>query len=174
VGRTSLLAQATQELQQAQESYDAGDYEEAKTLAEQATATAQRSKSTTGFFSTQILFLGAVIIIVLIAIYRIFGKKPALDAHQVKEERPEIEVDSIIKQKPELRFDDREVIRFIAAAGGEVFVAEIRDRFDIPRTSLWRMIRRLEEEEIVETKTVGRETYVKISPKYALKREEEG
>jgi uncharacterized membrane protein len=36
------------------------------------------------------------------------------------------------------------------------------------------MIRRLEEEEIVETKTVGRETYVKISPKYALKREEEG
>jgi len=174
-GRTSLLDQATQELQQAQESYEAGKYENAKTLADRATATAQQSKSSIGFLSPQILLpFVAAVVIVLIAIYKIFRKRPTLDAHQVKEERFEIDVDSIFRQNPELRLDDKEVIRFIAAAGGEVFVAEIRDRFDIPRTSLWRMIRRFEGEEIVETKTVGRETYVEISPKYALKRAEEG
>jgi len=90
-GRTSLLDRATQELQQAQESYEAGEYEEAKTLAEQATATAQQSKSTMGFLSPQIFLpLGAIIVIVLIVIYKTFGKRPTPDAPQVKEERFEL------------------------------------------------------------------------------------
>jgi uncharacterized membrane protein len=174
-GRTSLIDQATRELQQAQEHYDAGEYEEAKTLAEQASTTAQQSKSTKAPLTPQILILlGAVLIAALVVFFKLFWKRPKPEARRVEGERFEIDVDSIFREKTGLRMDEKEVIRFIAAAGGEVFVAEIRDRFDIPRTSLWRMTRRLEEEEIVETRKVGRETYVKISPKYALKRAEEG
>jgi len=173
-GRTSLIDQATHELQQAQAAYDAGEYENARTLADQATATAQQSKSTTGLLSPQIILLSAAIIVIIgVIVYRTYGRSTP-SAPRAVEEIAEIDVESIFRQNPELRMDEKEVIRFIAGAGGEVFVAEIRDRFDIPRTSLWRMIRRLEGEEIVETKVVGRETYVKISPKYALKMAKEG
>ena len=44
-----------------------------------------------------------------------------------------------------------------------MFASELRERFDLPKSSAWRMIRRLEKEDIVETKKVGRETYVQIS-----------
>jgi uncharacterized membrane protein len=52
--------------------------------------------------------------------------------------------------------------------GGEAFAAEIRDRFNVPRTSLWRMIRRLEREEVVEVQNIGGQSLVRISPRYAI------
>jgi uncharacterized membrane protein len=173
-GRISLLDQATQQLQQAREYYDAGEYGEAKTSAEKASDTALQSKSTKGFLTPQILLpLGAVLVVALIILFKLTGKRPRPVSPRI-EERVEIDLDHLFTEKPELRLDEKEVLRFIAETGGGAFASEIRDRFDLPRSSAWRMIRRLEEDEIVETNKVGRETHVQISPKYALKRAEEG
>src|SRR5207244_2770539 len=43
-----------------------------------------------------------------------------------------------------LRFDDKEILRFVKENGGRAIEAEIRERFSIPRTSAWRQARRLE------------------------------
>jgi len=72
-------------------------------------------------------------------------------------------VEKILKAHPQLKKEDREVIQFLAEKDGKAFEAEIRERFpDMPRTSLWRLVRRLERLEIVEIKKIGLENQVAL------------
>jgi len=72
-------------------------------------------------------------------------------------------VEKTIKAHPELKKEDKDVIEFLAEKGGKAFEAEIRERFpDMPRTSLWRLVRRLERLEIVEVKRIGLENQVEL------------
>ena len=72
-------------------------------------------------------------------------------------------VEKILKAYPQLKKEDKEVIEFLAERGGKAFEAEIRERFpDMPRTSLWRLVRRLERMEIVEVKKIGLENQVQL------------
>jgi uncharacterized membrane protein len=72
-------------------------------------------------------------------------------------------VEKTMKAYPQLKKEDKEVIEFLAEKGGEAFEAEIRERFpDMPRTSLWRLVRRLERLEIVEVKKIGLENQVQL------------
>lgn len=72
-------------------------------------------------------------------------------------------VETILKSNPYLRDEDKKVIMFIAEKGGKVFEAEIRSHFpDMPRTSLWRLIKRLEKLDIVKVKKIGLENQVEL------------
>lgn len=72
-------------------------------------------------------------------------------------------VKKILKAHPQLKREDKDVIEFLAEKGGKAFEAEIRERFpDMPRTSLWRLVRRLERLEIVEVKKIGLENQVQL------------
>ncbi len=72
-------------------------------------------------------------------------------------------VERIFKENSQLNKEEKDVILFLVENGGKAFEAEIRERFpDIPRTSLWRMIRRFEKLEIVETKKIGLENRVEL------------
>ena len=74
-----------------------------------------------------------------------------------------INVKKIQSQNPTLMKEDMAVIEFLAEKEGKAFEAEIRQRFpDMPRTSLWRLIRRLEGLEIVEVKKIGLENQVQL------------
>jgi uncharacterized membrane protein len=72
-------------------------------------------------------------------------------------------VEKILKANPQLKKEDKDVILFLAEKDGKAFEAEIRERFpDMPRTSLWRLVRRLERLEIVEVKRIGLENQVQL------------
>ena len=69
----------------------------------------------------------------------------------------------ILKDNPQLMDEDKEVLAFLGEKNGKAFEAEIRERFpDMPRTSLWRLVRRLERLEIVEIKKIGLENQVQL------------
>ena len=69
----------------------------------------------------------------------------------------------ILKDNPQLMDEDKEVLAFLVEKNGKAFEAEIRERFpDMPRTSLWRLVRRLERLEIVEIKKIGLENQVQL------------
>jgi uncharacterized membrane protein len=71
--------------------------------------------------------------------------------------------EKIIKEHISLRQEDKEVIRFLEKNGGKAFESEIRDRFpDMPRTSLWRLVKRLEKMEIVSVKRIGLQNQIKL------------
>jgi len=77
--------------------------------------------------------------------------------------RRKINVKRIMNPHPELTKEDRAIIKFLAEKEGKAFEAEIRERFpDMPRTSLWRLVRRLERLEIVEVKKIGLENQVQL------------
>jgi len=71
--------------------------------------------------------------------------------------------EKIIKEHISLRQEDKEVIRFLEDSGGKAFESEIRDRYpDMPRTSLWRLVKRLERMEIVSVKRIGLQNQIKL------------
>jgi uncharacterized membrane protein len=74
-----------------------------------------------------------------------------------------INVKKILSRHPDLVKEDIAVIEFLAERDGKAFEAEIRERFpDMPRTSLWRLVRRLEGLELVEIKRIGLENQVQL------------
>ncbi len=86
-----------------------------------------------------------------------------LSALLIVRRRREPNVEKTIKANPQLKQEDKAVLEFLAERGGKAFEAEIRERFpDMPRTSLWRLVRRLERLEIVEIKRIGLENQVQL------------
>ena len=74
--------------------------------------------------------------------------------------------EKIIKERPYLRQEDRDVIRFLEGKGGKAFESEVREKFpDMPRTSLWRLVKRLEKMEIVTVKRIGLQNQIKLKNK---------
>lgn len=77
--------------------------------------------------------------------------------------RREPDIEKIFKAHPQLRQEEKDVILFLAENRGIAFEAEIRERFpDFPRTSLWRLVRRLEKLEIISIKKIGLENRVEL------------
>ena len=173
-GRTTMLEQAIEELAEAKRSFERGDYEAVKQLAYQASIAARMSRRPP-WYQTPLIWVAvvpALVTPVAIIIYlRRRGSISAVNMAPVvepvaEEVIGEIDLTSLFKKHNTLRLDEKEVIRYIYECGGGVFASELRERFGIPKSSAWRMIRRLESEEILETKMVGRETYVYIGSKY--------
>jgi uncharacterized membrane protein len=72
-------------------------------------------------------------------------------------------VEKIFKAHPHLNREEKNVIRFLMEKDGKAFESQIREQFpDIPRTSLWRLVRRLEKLEIVKVKKIGLENQVEL------------
>jgi len=72
-------------------------------------------------------------------------------------------VEKIFKAHPHLHNEEKNVIRFLTEKNGKAFESQIREQFpDIPRTSLWRLVRRLEKLEIVKVKKIGLENQVEL------------
>jgi uncharacterized membrane protein len=79
----------------------------------------------------------------------------------VRKRRPNVE--KIYKSHPNLNKEEMDVIQFLADNERKAFESQIREKFpDIPRTSLWRLIRRLEKLEIVRVKKIGLENQVEL------------
>jgi uncharacterized membrane protein len=72
-------------------------------------------------------------------------------------------VEKIFKMHPRLNKEEKDVIHFLAEKEGKAFESQIRERFPgIPRTSLWRLVKRLEKLEIIRVKKVGLENQVEL------------
>jgi uncharacterized membrane protein len=69
----------------------------------------------------------------------------------------------VIRAHPELRSEEQEVVNFLAQKKGEAMESEIREAFEkIPKTTMWRMLKRLEDAEIVTLEKAGNQNRVKL------------
>jgi len=66
------------------------------------------------------------------------------------------------EEKPYFRNEDKDLLDFLCEKGGSAFESEIRNKFVLPRTSLWRLIKRLEREELVEVRKIGGQNLIKL------------
>jgi len=162
-GKTLGIDEAEARLAEASAAYDSGDYDVAVLLSQQALEFVINAEAPGSGNNSMLMIVGAVIIIGVVAVLILRSK-------QMKEINPlddvEIDLETLFDEHPELVMSDKEVLRFMAERGGEAFAMEIRERFDIPRTSTWRMIKRFIRYELVEEKKIGGQSLVTIVERY--------
>lgn len=71
-------------------------------------------------------------------------------------------VAKILQEKPHLRAEDRGVLEFLADREGAVFESEIRTKFELPKTTVWRLVKRLEREDLIEIRKSGGQNLIKL------------
>jgi uncharacterized membrane protein len=158
--KTIGLDEALKVLGDAQFEYLTGNYELAQVYADQALQTALSTEKPRDYT----LFIAAgAIIVVAVGVYYLYQRKPSQEYTPTE---IEIDLERLFKEHPELRMDDREVLKYLAENDGEAFAYDIRERFDIPRTSAWRMIQRLQRFEVVDERKIGGQSLIRIKEEY--------
>ena len=78
---------------------------------------------------------------------------------------------AIFNLRPEMREDDKEIIKFISENGGQALESELRKKFLQPRTTMWRAVKRLERQGVIEISKKDLQNLVKL--KEELEEDEE-
>ena len=73
-----------------------------------------------------------------------------------------IDTETIFRLKPDLREDDKDIVRFIFDNGGQVLESELRKKFLQPRTTMWRAVKRLERNGVIEIEKKDMQNLVKL------------
>ncbi|MDW0218904.1 MAG: hypothetical protein QOK52_09320 [Nitrososphaeraceae archaeon] len=68
----------------------------------------------------------------------------------------------IITQKRNFKPEEKEILFYLSDNEGAAFEGEIRNRFILPKTSLWRLIKRLEREDMIEVTKIGGQNLIKL------------
>jgi hypothetical protein len=72
-------------------------------------------------------------------------------------------VTKFITDKPQLKLEDQQVLRFLAQNQGAAFESEIRNHFqELPKTTIWRLIKRLEREDCIEIRKAAGQNLIKL------------
>jgi len=92
--------------------------------------------------------------------------KPVVTIQKEEQTKPQsLDPDTIFKIKQDLREDDKEIINFISANGGQAYESELRKKFLQPRTTMWRAVKRLERQGIIEIEKKDLQNIVKLKSK---------
>ncbi|WP_371504299.1 MarR family transcriptional regulator [Nitrosopumilus adriaticus] len=70
--------------------------------------------------------------------------------------------ETIFNLRPEMREDDKEIIKFISQNGGQVLESDLRKKFLQPRTTMWRAVKRLERQGVIEISKKDLQNLVKL------------
>ena len=63
--------------------------------------------------------------------------------------------------KPDLREDDKEIIKFIHENGGSALESDLRKKFLLPRTTMWRAVKRLERHGLIDITKKDQQNLIK-------------
>ncbi|HEU5221718.1 MAG TPA: hypothetical protein VFU58_06620, partial [Candidatus Nitrosotalea sp.] len=173
---------ALAKLAEARADFDQGKYSDAESLANSAKNIALQEQTTISNPSTNssgnhtptnssdnlsiYLLSGSVIAAAVAGI--IIMKKTRAQKIIVPSEIPKNdgyvppEKETIYRLKPDLRQDDKEIIAFISEKGGQVYESELRKKFLMPRTTMWRAVKRLEREDVVEIEKVDQQNLIRL------------
>jgi len=164
-GRSNGLDKAVTLLDSATSAYKIGNYTKASSLASQAIT---NTSSATKPFDTTILLAGVAIVAIIVigAIILLRGRKLTRNVESPPEIHGVVDLASIYSEFPDLREEDREVLQFISESGGKAYSDEIRDEFEMPKTSTWRLVKRLLGLGIIGEKKIGVKSLVYIQSKY--------
>ena len=117
------------------------------------------------------LYAVAIVAVGIVAIIAIKKSRPSRvtePSSMITEKKPEsqsLDSEAIFQAKPDLREDDKEIINFLSANGGQAYESELRKKFLQPRTTMWRAVKRLERYGIIEIEKKDLQNIVKLKSK---------
>ncbi|RNJ76691.1 MAG: winged helix-turn-helix transcriptional regulator [Nitrosopumilus sp. B06] len=65
-------------------------------------------------------------------------------------------------EEPEMREDDKKILIFLSENGGQALESELRKRFLLPRTTMWRAVKRLERQGAIEITKKDQQNLVRL------------
>jgi uncharacterized membrane protein len=134
-----------------------------------ASAQPIQEDSTTG--NSLILYIGGIAAVAIAVAIVIIKRKssriePSVTIQKDEQPKPQsLDPEAIFKVKQDLREDDKEIINFISANGGQAYESELRKKFLQPRTTMWRAVKRLERQGIIEIEKKDLQNIVKLKSK---------
>ena len=164
---------ALAKIEEAKSNFNQGKYSDAESLANSAKSLAlqeQQSNKSIASNPSDNLLLPILIVSVIagiaigvIVVKKSRSNKTIINPSQSKQDNNiSLDKETIYKLKPELRQDDKEIVSFISEKGGQVFESELRKKFLMPRTTMWRAVKRLEREDIIEIEKVDQQNLIKL------------
>jgi uncharacterized membrane protein len=120
--------------------------------------------------STPWLLIAAVVSFPLITsiAFVLWSRKRKVPLQQKEIER-EVDVDKLFEREKYLRPEEVEAIHFLSEKHGTTFEAELYEKLNLPRTTTWRLLKRMEKMEIVDIRKSRRQNVVSIRKKYIKK-----
>ncbi len=108
----------------------------------------------------------AVVIAAIVAIAIKMKNKPKqiVSAQQttvIAEKNEPFNIEKVLEM-PDLREDDKEIIKFIHENGGSALESDLRKKFLLPRTTMWRAVKRLERHELIEITKKDQQNLIKL------------
>ena len=121
-------------------------------------------KTEINYFSYAII--GGILVIILIVTVIIIRTKQknlkSVNHNPITINNNILDIETIFKLKPDLREDDQELVKFIFNNGGKALESELRKKFLQPRTTMWRAVKRLEREGVIEIEKKDLQNLVKL------------
>ena len=121
-----------------------------------------------GIDNSLILYIGGIAVAAIASAIVIIKRKsrapePSLVTKKDEQPKPEsLDPETIFKVKQDIREDDKEIINFLSANGGQAYESELRKKFLQPRTTMWRAVKRLERQGIVDVVEKDLQNLVKL------------
>jgi uncharacterized membrane protein len=171
--RTEGLDGAQQFLDDAKNSYNNGDYSEAINLATQAITKAEAAEiflaeGTDSLPVTEIaLAIIAVASIVVVLLFVRSRRKTEL--REVEKKKRRIDIERIFLVHKDLMPEEKQAIQYLAENNGEAFEADLYEYVKLPRTTTWRLVRRLDRMGIITRTKFRRQNLIRIKNKYTIK-----
>jgi uncharacterized membrane protein len=117
----------------------------------------------------QLIVIVSFPVIAAVAFVFWFVRRKKPQPPQPKEAVDEVDVDKLFEREKYLRPEEVQVIQFLAEKHGTAFEAELYEKLNLPRTTTWRLLKRLEKMEIVDIQKSRRQNIVSIRKKYMKK-----
>jgi uncharacterized membrane protein len=169
--RTVCLDEAQELINQAYSAYVTGNYTQAMNLATQAITKAE--EACTSSEETDSLLVYGIFGAILIPSVIVFGfffvrsrKKPKVE---VKKKKRRIDAERIFRAHKDLMPEEKQAILFLVEKNGEAFEADLYDYVKLPRTTTWRLVKRLERMGIIKRSKFRRQNLIRVKRKYDIK-----
>lgn len=165
---------ATSKLGEARAAFDNRQYSDAERLAldaqqlalQEQQAAVNNTNNQTSLFGSDTGIAAAIVAIgsaIAAVSFFIRKKKNTLKAKPLVESYASDSDSEEITQ--EMREDDKELIAFLEQNGGQAFEKDLRKKFLLPRTTMWRAVKRLERQGVIEIEKKDFQNLVKIKKK---------
>ncbi|MBS7618790.1 winged helix-turn-helix transcriptional regulator [Candidatus Bathyarchaeota archaeon] len=149
-GRTEGLEEAENLLVEAESLLDGGDYRGAEDRANQAYELALNARKP--LIGVVLDYMPYIVVIIVLAVAIILFLRFRRGG-----------VARLFRENPWLDEDEKNVLKVVWVKGGGAFESDIREALDLPKTTVWRIIKKLEEDGLVKVEKIRGENYVKLA-----------
>ena len=171
--RTEGINEAQQLFDDAKTSYNNGDYSEAINLATQAITKAQEAKiflaeGTDSLLVYEIILAVIAVAIIVVVLFFVRSRRKTV-IREVEKKKRRIDVERIFLVHKDLMPEEKQAIQFLAENNGEAFEADLYEYVKLPRTTTWRLVRRLDRMGIIKRAKFRRQNLIRVKNKFTIK-----